>query len=223
METIEIGVELRQSAGKGAARAVRRAGKVPAILYGPKCESCCIAVDAKEFETKIGTLAGAHLIRLQSEVEGIGGRLVLVKETQRDPVTHDVLHADLYEVDVGKKIRLRVPLHFVGKAAGVELGGILQPVRRDVEVMCLPTEIPEFIEIDVSALAIHEAIHISELKAPPGVEIPFDADVALVTVLPPVVEEVKVAEAEEVEGEVAPPEEAEEEPKPEVHKAGEGD
>ena len=111
------------------------------------------------------------------------------------------MHADLYEVDVTAKIKLRVPLHFVGRAEGVELGGILQPIRREVEVLCLPTEIPDYLEIDVTRLGIHDAVHISDLKAPPGVEIPFDTDEALVTVLPPVVEEVKVApEAEAVEG-----------------------
>ena len=102
-----------------------------------------------------------------------------------------MLHTDLYEVDVTAKIKLRVPLHFIGRAEGVELGGILQPIRREVEVLCLPTEIPDYIEIDVSALGIHDAVHISDLKPPAGVEIPFDTDEALVTVLPPVVEEVK--------------------------------
>jgi large subunit ribosomal protein L25 len=126
---------------------------------------------------------------------------VLVKELQRDPVSRQLLHADLYEVDVTAKLHLRVALHFVGRAAGAELGGILQPIRRDIEVLCLPTEIPDFIEVDVTQLGIHDAIHMSDLKPPPGVEIPFDTDDALVTVLPPVVEEVKVAEP--AEGEAA--------------------
>ena len=88
-----------------------------------------------------------------------------MKELQRHPVSRALLHADLYEVDVTAKLRVRVPLHFVGRAEGVELGGILQPMRREVEVSCLPTDIPDFIEIDVSALGIHDAIHISDLQA----------------------------------------------------------
>jgi large subunit ribosomal protein L25 len=201
METIELGVEPRSDAGKGAARAMRRTGKVPAILYGAKRTTTLVCVDAKEFEFKVGRLEGAHLIRLKAGSDDLGGRLVLVKELQRDPVSRQLLHADLYEVDVTAKLRLRVALHFVGRAAGVELGGILQPIRRDIEVLCLPTEIPDFIEVDVTQLGIHDAVHLSDLKPPPGVEISFDTDDALVTVLPPVVEEVKVAEP--AEGEAA--------------------
>jgi large subunit ribosomal protein L25 len=205
METIELNVEPREGTGKVAARTMRSKGRVPGVLYGAKRDAMHVAVDGKEFETKVGNIEGTHLIRLASATADLGGRLVLVKEVQRHPVSRALLHADLYEVDVTAKIRVRVPLHFVGRAEGVELGGILQPVRREVEVSCLPTEIPDFLEIDVSALGIHDAIHISDLKPPAGVEIPFDTDEAVVTVLPPVVEEVKVAaEAETVEGAAAP-------------------
>jgi len=203
METIELGVVLRDT-DKTSARQVRRDGKVPAVLYGAKRETTAVAVDGKEFETKIGSIEGTHLIRLTSSSSELGGRLVLVKEVQRHPVSRQLLHTDLYEVDVTAKIKLRVPLHFIGRAEGVELGGILQPIRREVEVLCLPTEIPDYLEIDVSALGIHDAVHISDLKPPEGVEIPYDTDEALVTVLPPVVEEVKVAaEPEAVEGAAA--------------------
>jgi large subunit ribosomal protein L25 len=210
METIELVVEPRDQTGKGAVRALRCQGKVPAVLYGAKRQAVNLAVDNKEFETKVGTIEGTHLIRLNSQAPDLGGRLVLVKEVQRDPVSRMLLHTDLYEVDVTAKIKLRVPLHFIGRAEGVELGGILQPIRREVEVLCLPTEIPDYLEIDVSALGIHDAVHISDLKPPAGVEIPFDTDEALVTVLPPVVEEVKVAaEPEAVEGAAAAPAAAE--------------
>jgi large subunit ribosomal protein L25 len=201
METIELNVEPRTTKGKSAARTLRRTGKVPAVLYGAKRETLQVAVDDKEFEAKVGTIEGTHLIRLNSPEADLGGRLVLVKEVQRHPVSRALLHTDLYEVDITAKIAVAVPLHFVGRAEGVELGGILQPIRREIEVMCLPTEIPDYLEIDVTALGIHDAVHISDVKAPPGVEIPFDTDEALVTVLPPVVEEVKVApEAEVAEG-----------------------
>ena len=220
METIELAVESRSGAGKSAARAMRRAGKVPAVLYGAARQPLSVAVDDKEFEKKVGAVEGTHLIRLTSPVADLGGRLVLVKELQRHPVSRQLLHADLYEVDVTAKLKLRVPLHFIGRAQGVEMGGILQPIRREIEVLCLPTEIPDFIEIDVSALGIHDAVHISEITAPAGVEIPFDTDEALVAVLPPVVEEVKVAaEGEAVEGAAAAAP-AGEAAKPETPKAG---
>lgn len=193
METIDLSVELRDKSTKGAVRSLRRGGRVPAVLYGVKRTPTLVAIDGKEFETKVGSIEGTHLIRLSSSTGDLGGRLVLVKEIQRHPVQRSLLHADLYEVDVNSKLKLRVPLHFVGRAAGVELGGILQPIKREIEVECLPTEIPDYLEVDVTALGIHDALHISDLKAPAGVELVIDTDEAVVTVLPPVVEEVKVA------------------------------
>lgn len=220
MEAIELSIEPRANAGKGAARAARRNGKIPAILYGAARTATLVAVDAKEFEAKVGAIEGTHLIRLNSSSAELGGRLVLVKEVQRDPVQRSLLHTDLYEVDVNTKLRLKVALHFVGRAAGVDVGGILQPVRREVEVMCLPTEIPDYIEVDVTPLGIHDAVHLSDLKAPGGVEIVIDTDEAVVTVLPPVVEEVKVAaegEGAAAEAGAAP---AAEGAKPDAAKAG---
>lgn len=199
METIDLSVELRDKSTKGAVRSLRRDGRVPAVLYGVKRAPTLVAIDGKEFESKVGSIEGTHLIRLNSNTGDLGGRLVLVKEIQRHPVQRALLHADLYEVDVNTKLKLRVPLHFVGRAAGVDVGGILQPIKREIEVQCLPTEIPDYIEVDVAALGIHDALHISDLKAPAGVELVIDTDEAVVTVLPPVVEEVKVA----AEGEAA--------------------
>ena len=205
METIDLRVESREHLGKGASRAARRQGKVPAILYGPHRVSTALILDAKEFETGVGGLWGSQLIRLQSAMADIGGRLVLVKEVQRHPVTQTIVHADLYEVDVDTEIHVPVPLRFVGHAQGVEDGGILQPVRREVDVLCLPTEIPEFLEIDVSGLGINDALHVRDLKPLPRVKVHLDTDVTLVTVLPPVIEEAPAAAAGEVEG--APAEE----------------
>jgi large subunit ribosomal protein L25 len=206
METIELAVALREKGSKGSVRALRRKGLVPGVLYGAKRSATLVEVESKEFETKVASIEGTHLIRLNSSTGDLGGRLVLVKEIQRHPVQRTLLHADLYEVDVNAKLTLRVPLHFVGRAAGVELGGILQPIRREAEVLCLPTEIPDFIEVDVSALGIHDALHLTDLRAPSGVELIIDTDDAVVTVLPPVVEEVKVAAEPGAEGAAAPAE-----------------
>jgi large subunit ribosomal protein L25 len=194
METIELQVELRQGNGKGAARKVRRQGKLPAVLYGPKRQCTLIQLEAKQFRSKVAAVEGSRLLRLQCPHPDIDGRVALVKEIQRHPLSDDLLHADLYEVDLQKKLTVSVPLHFVGKAAGVELGGILQPILREIEVSCLPTDIPEFFEVDVSQLGIHDAIHAGQIKLPPGVELEYDTDFTLVTVLPPTVEEVKVTE-----------------------------
>lgn len=219
METVELKAEPRPRAGKGPARQMRQQGKVPAVFYGPKRPAAMIAVDAKEFSEKVSALEGSHLIRLCSDAEEISNRVALVKETQYHPVTGAVLHADFYEVDMTEKLRLRVPLHFTGKAIGITLGGILQPVQRDVEVECLPGDIPEFISVDVADLNIHDAIHVSQLQAPEGVRVCYDTDVTLVTVLPPTVEEVKVEEAA-AEGAVAEGAAVAETAKPETEKKG---
>ncbi len=201
METIELNVEPRQQTGKGAARKLRRDGGVPATLYGRKRAAVAVVINAKEFETRVGALEGSsHLLSLRSQQEDINGRLALVKDLQRHPVSRSLVHADFYEVDMATKLRIRVPLHFVGRAQGVEFGGVLQPIRREVEVLCLPNDIPEFLEVDVSPLGLHDAIHMSQLAPPQGVEIPYDSDEAVVSVLPPVVEEVKVAGAEAAAG-----------------------
>jgi len=118
---------------------------------------------------------------------------------QRHPITGDVIHADFYEVDVKSKLRVRVPLAFKGKPVGVELGGIMQPILREVEVSCLPTDIPDAINVDVSSLGIHDVLHMSDLQPPEGVEVQFETDEPLVTVLAPTVEEVKVEAAAEEE------------------------
>ena len=203
METVELQAEVRSSVGKGAARKIRRAGKAPAVFYGPKRQSTMIAIDTKEFLHKISALEGSHLIRFQCPAAEVANKVALVKEAQYHPVTGTLLHADFYEVDMAEKLRVRVPLHFTGKAAGVALGGILQPVVRDVEVECLPADIPGFIDVDVTALGIHDAVHVGQLQPPSGVAITYDTDFTVVTVLPPTVEEVKVVEAAPAEAAVA--------------------
>jgi large subunit ribosomal protein L25 len=219
MEMVEITIERREERGKGRARGLRRRGVIPGVFYGPKRTTVAIGVSADEFDRKLSHLEGSHLIRLVND----GGKdaelhdkAVLLREVQRHPVTDDVLHVDFLEVDLTERLTVSVPLHFVGKAAGVVAGGILQPIVREVEVECLPTEIPEFIDVDVSALGIHEAVHLSDLKLPEGVTAVGDGAQPLVTVLPPTVEETKPAEAAEaapVEG--APAEGAAPAPAPE--------
>lgn len=200
MEMVEIRIERRAGHGKGAARKLRRAGTIPAIFYGPGRTTVSVGVTADEFAKKLAHLEGSHLIRLVND----GGKdaelhdkAVLLREVQRHPVSDDVLHIDFFEVSLTERLTVSVPLHFVGKAAGVVDGGILQPVVREIEVECLPTEIPEFIEVDVSALGIHEAIHLSGVHFPEGVTPVSEPTLTIVTVLPPTVEETKPAEAAE--------------------------
>lgn len=209
METVEIAIERRTGSRKGAARRLRNAERVPAVLYGPKRTTTPVSVEREQFERRVAHLEGSHLLRLVhagGTDPDLHGRMVLVREMQRHPVTGRVLHADFYEVNLTERLVVSVPLHFTGKAVGVVAGGILQPILREVEVECLPTEIPEFIQVDVTALGIHDAIHVSDLNLPEGVRAVGEATQTLVTVLPPTVEAKPVEAAPEAVPEGVPAE-----------------
>jgi len=202
LETLEIQANARAAGGKNQARRLRRSGKIPAILYGPKTQAVALELDKKDFSTRVALLQGSHLVRLKSSVPALAEKVALVKEMQFHPISGDVTHADLYEVDLAAKIQVQVPLRFVGKAAGVTRGGILQPIVREVEVECLPMDIPGFFNVDVSALDIGDSIHVEEIQMPADVTLVFESNFAVVTVVTPTVEEVPAAAAP-AEGEVA--------------------
>ena len=195
METLEIHADAREKKKKRDAKRLLRDGKIPGILYGPKMQSVALEFDKREFSTRIAGLEGSHLVRLKSATSSLADKVALVKEMQYHPISGDVIHADLYEVDLTAKITVHVPLHFVGKAAGVVRGGILQPIVREVEVECLPLDIPEFFNVDVSALDIGDSVHIEDVTMPEGVAVIAESNFALVAVVPPTVEEAPVAAA----------------------------
>jgi large subunit ribosomal protein L25 len=211
METGELACEIRATRPKSMNNALRRNGRVPAILYGPTTAPMPLAVDRLELKARLSGAAHTRIIRLKSSATEIDGRHVIFKEVQRAPVSGEVLHADLYEVDLKRPIRVEVALRFIGKAKGIANGGILSPLERTATVECLPLEIPDAIEVDVSEVDIHDVVHVSAVKFPANVKAIFDTDYPVVTVLPPTVAEVAVAAAAEpVEGAVvegAPPEE----------------
>jgi large subunit ribosomal protein L25 len=220
METVDITVERRADFGKGGARRLRASGWVPGVVYGPKRAALAVRVSALEFERKVAHLEGTHLVRLSAAGNDpdLHDKVVLVREMQEHPVSGAILHADFYEVDLATRIEVTVPLHFTGKAAGVVTGGILQPVMREIIVECLPTEIPGFIEVDVTPLGIHEAFHVRDVRMPTGVRAVSDAGKTVVTVVAPTMEEAPVAAAAPTEaapGEAPPAEGAAPAKKPE--------
>ncbi len=215
METVEIQIDPREPGSKHRARRLRREGKLPGVFYGPKVEPVPLEVNRKEFLDRIADLEGSRLVRIKSASPLLADRVALVKDLQVHPVTGEILHADFYEVDLTAKIRIRVPLHFVGKAAGVVQGGILQPIVREVEVECLPMDIPEYFNVEVSSLDIGHSFHVADLSMPEGAVALYETNFTLVTVVPPTVEEapaveVPAAVAEGVEAPVAVPEEKKE-------------
>ncbi|MEO6027688.1 MAG: 50S ribosomal protein L25 [Candidatus Binatia bacterium] len=204
MEEITLSVESRGDRGKSAARRLRRGGKVPGVFYGPKSTPVPIAIDRKDFAAHVANLEGSHLIRFESSAQDLQKRVALVREVQHHPVNGGILHVDFYEVDLTQSLRVTVPLHFVGRAKGVAEGGILQPIVREMEVECLPTDIPQFIEVDVTPLDIHDVIHLADVPMPGNVTAIVETNEAVVTVLPPSVEEVKVAAEGEAGAAAAP-------------------
>jgi large subunit ribosomal protein L25 len=209
LETLEISADAREKKKKRDAKRLLRNGRIPGILYGPKMESVALEFNKREFSSRIAGLEGSHLVRLKSTAATLADKVALVKDMQYHPLTGEVIHADLYEVDLSAKIAVHVPLHFVGKAAGVVRGGILQPIVREIEVECLPLDIPAYFDVDVSALDIGDSIHIEDIPMPEGVSAIYESNLAVVAVVPPTVEEAPTPTAAPVEGAEAVPAAAE--------------
>ncbi|MDG2306785.1 MAG: 50S ribosomal protein L25 [Candidatus Binatia bacterium] len=203
MESLVLEVEKRETGGKGPARRVRMEGKLPGIFYGPGTEAMPLKMDLTTFERGIRGLEGTHLIQLKSPESDLDGKMVLVRDVQVEPVSEGALHVDLIEVPLDKPIDVRVPLHFVGKPEGVTLGGLLQPILRELHVSCLPTQIPESIDVDVTPLAIHDVLHENDLVLPDGAKLTRSDNQPVVSVQPPTVTE-KLAGEEADAADAAP-------------------
>ena len=197
MATAELTIKRREGTGKEIAKRLRRAGAVPAILYGgTKTET--VSLDPKAVLRMIhGHEGTTQLLTLKFEGEtGNAARLAIIRELQFDPVSDALLHVDLQEVSADRAITVRVAVRPVGEAAGVrDQKGILNLVLHELEVSCLPTAIPQRIDADVSALMIGNVLTVRELVAPAGVRILNDPGQAVATVAPPMAEEAPVVAA----------------------------
>ncbi len=169
-ENFVVNAASRKDQGKGASRRLRHEGKVPAIVYGGKADPVSVTVSLNEMSKHLKTEAFySHLLTLN--LDGKTEQVVL-KDLQRHPVTGYALHVDFQRVLADKLLRMQVPLHFKGGdvAPGVKIGGgIVEHILNQVEVECLPKDLPEFIEVDLSAMEVNDSIHLSQLKLPAGV------------------------------------------------------
>lgn len=201
MEFIELNASVRKGTGKGHARSLRRDGKIPAILYGKEVAPLMLSVDIQELNRAMKKSSlDQVLLNLVVKNGETWTRPVMLKDIQRHPYTYIPLHVDLYAISLDQKINLMVPVVTKGKAKGVEDGGMLQIVRRELEVLSLPKDIPDIIEIDVTELGIGDAIHIKEVEVEGDVEFIADVNFTVVTVVSPMREEIE-EEAEEGEEE----------------------
>jgi len=200
MEKKELKAEVRQLIGKGGSRRLRSQNLVPAVFYGPHMKDpISLSVHAQELIKAVQ--AGPNvLFVLKSGDTAINGKTVLIKDEQIHPLTQSFLHVDLYEVKMDEKIKVKVPVALVGKPIGLSNGGILQAVVRELDVRCLPDQIPDKIEADVSGLDIGDSLHISDVTLPPGVEVLGSVNYTLAAVAVPEEEEVAAPVAAAVPG-----------------------
>jgi large subunit ribosomal protein L25 len=206
MERPVLSAEIREGVGKGKARKLRAKGLIPAIFYSPQSQSIPLVIDSKEFVKTLQTEAGENVLIDLNIRKGdqADRKVVMVKDIQIDPLQGTTLHTDFYEVAMNEMVTVEVPIHLVGKPEGIKMGGILEQIRRVIQIQCLPGDIPKRIDVDVSSLKIGDSIHVQDIQTEKA-KILFDTNFTIATVVPPVVEEKKVVEevvaeaAEEVE------------------------
>ena len=168
MNDFTLNAQARTDLGKGASRRLRHAANIPAVVYGGNKPAESVTILAKEIAKLFENEAAySHVIELN--VDG-AKQNVIVKAMQRHPSKQFIMHADFVRVVAGQKLTAIVPVHFVGEEAPVKKGGEISHVLNEIEVTCLPKDLPEFIEVDLSALEIGAIVHLSDLKAPKGVE-----------------------------------------------------
>lgn len=204
----ELAVTVRERAGKGAARSMRRNGKVPAVLYG-QGECLLLTVDPEELIKILKSQAGSTaLISLNvTGAKSKPNRTALLREYQVDPVTGAVLHADLFEISMSKPIRVKVPIHVVGGVpAGVKEGGVLHHNLRELHIECLPSALPDNIEVDASALTIGAGIHLKDIAKREGLRFLDDPEQMVVSVAAPMSDAKLEALLTSAAGTVAEPE-----------------
>jgi large subunit ribosomal protein L25 len=184
--TKSLKASTREAGGKGAARKLRRAGRVPAVLYGKDMESVALSLDAMEVEHLFQAISVENTI-VELEIDGEGGsHQTLVREIQSHPYRYQLVHVDFLRIQSDVAVDVEVPVELIGTPVGVKLhGGVLEQVVHELPVRCLPSLIPELIEVDVSGLEIEDSLHLSDIQLPEGVEPTIDLDRTLCLVSAP--------------------------------------
>jgi len=218
MEQMTLSARIRTEKGKGAARKIRGDNQIPAIFYGPGQEPVMLAVEESDLMGILRQSAGENaILGLQIESDkGSETRTVMLKELQTDPILDTVYHADFYEISMDKVLTIDIPIHLVNTPVGVDEGGILQQVKREVSVSGLPGKLVDVLEADVSELEIGDSLHLKAIEIPEGITLNEDETLTIAVVAAPtvIVEEEEEVEEEEVLEEGAEAE-AEAESKPE--------
>ncbi len=202
MAIVELAAAIRQGIGKQANRRAKHAGRIPGVIYGKGIPSRNLEFERRPLEKYLSKAKHGTVIVKMSVADGadVSESFAVLKEFQFHPVTDSVIHIDFYEVAAGKKFNVEVPLRVKGKAPGIEFGGILEVLIRSLEIRCLPDNVPECIDIDVTGLNLGETLHLGDLVFPEGVKpVEKDTKMAIAAVHAPKEEAVKAA-AEGTEG-----------------------
>ena len=183
MGAVQISAEVRVAGNKGHARRLRMEKKIPAILYGAGEESVPVALHGHTFEQMLRHISSGSQI-LELTIAGRPGAPVpvLIKEVQRNPIDQKILHVDLQHISMTQRVRVHVPIHLEGTAAGVKEGGIVEHFLRELDIECLPREIPESIVVDVQSMVRGDSIHVRDLPVPPSILVHDNADRVVVSV-----------------------------------------
>ena len=205
MEKIGMEAQKREALGKEASKKMRREGIVPAVIYGPTIDTTPLEINFKDLSKILDTGCRENVL-IDVKIKGINktamSKTVIIKDVQRHPVKGSIKHVDLYEVQMDKVIRVNVPVHITGEAKGVEVGGILQHETRELEIECLPSDIPKSIDVDVTDLDIGGSFHVNDLDVEENITILVDGEQNIVSVVTPQKEEEEKT-AEELEQEIS--------------------
>jgi len=223
MEEIQLNVQIREKTGKENSRAVRKQDNIPAIVYGGEKEPTPVKIDRRAFERIERAHHGESIVLHLNVMEGEKKLLdyaTLIKETQHNPVTDQITHIDFVRISLDEEIEVKVPIVARGDAIGVKEGGSLDHHLWEIDITCLPMNIPKNLEVDVTELKIGDAIHVKDIVLPQGIVTEHDPDDIVISVVPPMKEE---AETPAEEGDAsAEPEVTKEKPKEESSKGEAG-
>ena len=215
MELIELSAKTRETSGKNAARKLRSNNEIPAIVYGAKTDPEMLSINTIDF-IKIIRKHGSMGLFFNLIIDGDSGKKksVMLKDMQMDTFSLNYLHIDLHEIDMDAKATISVSVETVGESLGVKEGGLLQIIRRELDVVCKPADAPETIQIDITNLDVGDAVHVEDIDLGENIEIPHEVNFTIITIVAPTVEEEEVEEDEELmeegEAEAAPAPAAEE-------------
>jgi large subunit ribosomal protein L25 len=183
MEQKVLNIEIRSKTGKGISRRLRKEGLIPAVVYGKGIDAVPITVNPRELAAAIAGEGGHNnLITLQADGP-LAGSVVIVADLYRDCIKGSLLHADLHKINLEDKVKVPVQISLVGTSIGVKEGGLLDFVMHTVEIECLPTQIPEHLEIDVTGLKIGDSFHVNSLEVPVGIKVLADPKATIVNIL----------------------------------------